>query len=79
MGIGIEGQKMQTIQKNIKQDGCYRRKVNPKAFVIPILTASASSQNRDSKCFRISFSSVSTIDFHHVFIVFKLFALFFDF
>ena len=57
------------VKKLWKQDGtqsygCYRRKVNSKAFAIPILTASAikySSQNRDSKCFRINFSSITTI------------------
>ena len=58
------------IKKLQKQDGtqsygCYRRKVNSKAFAIPILTTSAfviySSQNRDSKCFRVNFSSITTI------------------
>ena len=54
-----------------------RRKVNSKAFAIPILTACAfiinySSQNRDSKCFRINFSSSYNnhmIEFHLVSIV----------
>ena len=48
-GIGIESQsvcKLFKDQKLQKQDGtqsygCYRRKVNSKAFAIPILTASA--------------------------------------
>ena len=45
-------------------NGCYRTKVNSKAFTIPIVTAvvvkhfeGRSGQNRDSKCFRINHSN----------------------
>ena len=48
-------------------NGCYRIKVNSKAFAIPILLLDYKgrcSQNRDSKCFRINFYSITTIEFH---------------
>ena len=65
-GIGIESQNLckqfndqKTIQTRWNSTVAIEQKVDSKAFAIPILTASAfiiySSQNRDSKCFRINF------------------------
>ena len=76
-GIGIESQKIyankfkiKKYRNKIKLNGYYRTKVNSKAFAISILTASTfiiySSQNRDSKCFRINFCSITAIEFHLV-------------
>ena len=68
---------MQTSYRNkMELNGCYRTKVNSKAFAISILTAinykSRGSQNRDSKCFRINFCSIMTIEFYLVSILFDL-------
>ena len=39
-------------------NSCYKGKVNSKAFIIPFLIASA------SKCIKINFCSVATVEFH---------------
>ena len=50
----------------IQLKGCYRMEKHSKAFVIPILIAilSTINQNRDSKCFRIYFHSIATIELY---------------
>ena len=53
-------------QLKIQLKGCYKMEINSKAFAIPILTAilSRCSQNRDSKCFRIYFHSIATLELY---------------
>ena len=88
-GIGIESQKVHNkleikeIMLANKRIKCYKRmKINPKAFVIPILTViNKCSQNKDSKCFRIYFHSLITLEpfiCFHISLISDLFVYFFD-
>ena len=55
-------------------------KMNPKAFAIPILNRCC--QNRDSKCFRIYYHSLITLEpfiCFHISLIFNLFAYFLTF
>ena len=56
----------------------YRMIINPKAFVIPILTALVGySHNKENKCFRMYFHSLITLErfiFFHISLISNLFA-----
>ena len=89
-GIGIKYQKVSKQVRdwrNMEANNrlkCYQRmKIIPKAFVIPILSLiNQCSQNRDSKCYRIYFYSLITLEpfiWFHISLISDLFAYFLTF